>query len=134
MAEYANRTHQKGQPRLAREYLPPVIDQAAMPIRVELWRDSTGLFYRIVGVMWGGAPQPTNAADSLELQLDPTEGFRPVERPGSGGGTTWTLWSHLWRPKKPGTYTLKLRFDDPKISTRRLDQGYYQRKIMVRDV
>ena len=37
MREYAHRTHQRGQPRLARDYSPATIDTAAMPLRVERW-------------------------------------------------------------------------------------------------
>src|SRR6185369_9127809 len=38
MQEYASRTGQTGVPALAKDYLPGVIDQAAMPVRVEQWR------------------------------------------------------------------------------------------------
>ncbi len=37
MMEFSARTHQNGVPRLARDYEPPVIDLAALPIRVEQW-------------------------------------------------------------------------------------------------
>ena len=35
MQEFAARTHQHGVPKLAKDYKPAIIDQAAMPIRVE---------------------------------------------------------------------------------------------------
>src|SRR5215468_2447274 len=37
MVEFAARTHQSGRPPLARDYLPAVIDTAAMPVRLEKW-------------------------------------------------------------------------------------------------
>src|SRR5258708_38345155 len=37
MQEFAARTDQQGVPKLARDYRPAIIDQAAMPIRVEKW-------------------------------------------------------------------------------------------------
>src|SRR5207244_10106429 len=37
MQEFAARTHQQGTPKLARRYRPAIIEQAAMPIRVEKW-------------------------------------------------------------------------------------------------
>src|SRR2546423_534608 len=54
MQEYASRTGQKGTPRLAREYQPATIEQAAMPIRVEKWQVSGKIKYRGVGVGLGG--------------------------------------------------------------------------------
>ena len=69
MREFASRTHQPfdasrragsptaagpGPPQaLARDYLPAVIDTAAMPVRVEKWVASGHVFYRIVGITWG---------------------------------------------------------------------------------
>ena len=41
--------------------MAPVIDTAAMPIRVERWTADNRVFYRIVGIVWGGS-QPTERA------------------------------------------------------------------------
>ena len=60
------RTHQDiarlrtNEPPLARDFVPAVIDTAAMPVRVEQWLAAGRLEYRITGIVWGGA-QPTNA-------------------------------------------------------------------------
>src|SRR5204862_7518096 len=53
MREFARRTHQNGEPALAREFTPAVIDQAAMPVRVEKWLADGRIAYRVIGVMWG---------------------------------------------------------------------------------
>jgi hypothetical protein len=39
MKEFAARTFQKGQPDLARDYAPAVMDHAATPVRVEKWQN-----------------------------------------------------------------------------------------------
>lgn len=129
MIEYATRTHQRGLPRLAKDFAPARIDQAAMPVRVEMWQSKEGIFYRIIGIVWGGE-KPTR---SLELRCGDSATFVPVEvNPTSN--TTWTLWSHIWRPPKAGRYTFRLQFSEAGIQTRRLDAGYYQRTVEVREV
>jgi len=55
MIEFAGRTHQDGQPVLARDYEAPAIDTAAMPVRVEQRRVNGATEYRVVGIVWGGA-------------------------------------------------------------------------------
>ena len=129
MIEYATRTHQLGLPRLAKDYAPARIDQNAMPVRVEMWQSAEGIFYRIIGIVWGG-DRPTR---SLEMRCGEGAPFVPVEVAPTSN-TTWTLWSHVWRPPKAGRYILRLRFSDPSVSTRRLDAGYYQRTVEVREV
>lgn len=134
MVEYADRTHQPGLPRLARDYVDASIDPVAMPVRVEQWETRGRFFYRIVGVVWGGMGIEPTAARTLEIRCGDSARFVPVERPGEVGGTTWTLWSHTWRPTQPGDHTLRLRFNDPALRTRRLDAGYYQRTVRIKDV
>ncbi len=64
--EFAARTHQPteqmraGEPALARDFIPAVIDTAAMPVRVEKWLAGGRIEYRIAGIIWGGS-KPTNA-------------------------------------------------------------------------
>src|SRR5262245_17085430 len=53
MKEYASRTNQDGLPVLARDYRPPSVEPAALPIRVERWKRGGSVFYRIVGIAWG---------------------------------------------------------------------------------
>ena len=48
------------QASLARDFIPAVIDTAAMPIRVEKWSIGGRLAYRVTGIIWGGS-KPTNA-------------------------------------------------------------------------
>ena len=66
MREFAARTHQPteqmraGEPAPARDFIPAMIDTAAMPVRVEKWLVDGRLEYRIAGIIWGGST-PTNA-------------------------------------------------------------------------
>jgi hypothetical protein len=127
MKEYAGRTHQRGVPRLARDYAPATIDPAAMPVRVEKWRREGRLFYRVVGIAWGGS----RPARGLSIRFDPANDFVPVENFAPKTHHTWTLWSHLWRPTRTGRYSIELRFDNSALRTRRMDQGFYQRSVVV---
>ena len=128
MLEFARRTHQDGSPRLAREFNPPVIDTAAMPVRVEKWQAPDGVFYRVIGIVWGGAT-PTAA---LEIRFTAGQPFVPVgECPLPTSTSTWSLWSHDWRPDAPGTYAIALRVRDASIRTRRLDLAYYTRSVGI---
>lgn len=125
MREYAGRTHQGGVPNLARDYRPAENDLAAMPIRVEMWRGGNGIFYSVVGIIWGGK----QTTDRLEIQFGRGP-WAPVERYDHRTNRTWSLWSHRWRPR-PGRYHISLRVDDAAIRTRRLDHGYYARTVEV---
>src|SRR5262249_52683955 len=51
MREFAARTHQTGTPTLSHEYVPAVIDTAAMPIRVEKWASAGKISYRLIGIV-----------------------------------------------------------------------------------
>src|SRR5439155_17569366 len=131
MREFAARTHQPFDSRpiersltagqgglLAREFVPAVIDTAAMPIRVEKWRNGDRIEYRIVGIVWGGS-KPTSA---LSIRFKSGQPWVRVDDcPLPQSTLTWSLWSHTWRPKAPGRYQIVLRVDDPAIRTRRLD-------------
>jgi hypothetical protein len=131
MLEYASRTHQRGQPRLARDYLPAFIDTAAMPVRVERWIRKDRTAYRVVGIIWGG-PRP---ATGLLIRFKHTENWTAVDdyvRPASE--TTWSLWSHWWTPETPGRYEIVLKVDDPSIRTRRLDIFFYVRSVEITSV
>jgi len=128
MQEFARRTHQDGTPQRARDYHPPAIDTAAMPIRVERWQTAGGEVYRVIGIVWGGTT-PTSA---LEIQFTPGQPFVPVsDCPLPSSTSTWSFWSHDWRPERAGAYTLSLRVRDTSIRTRRLDVGYYARRISI---
>jgi DMSO/TMAO reductase YedYZ molybdopterin-dependent catalytic subunit len=136
MREFASRTHQPSDPRgappvLARDYIPAVIDTAAMPVRVEKWSDaSRRTFYRVVGIIWGGT-EPTNA---LSIRFRSTSPWTRVENcPLPTTPDTWSLWTHTWRPTEPGRYDIVLRVDDPSIRTKRLDIFFYARSVTIDD-
>jgi DMSO/TMAO reductase YedYZ molybdopterin-dependent catalytic subunit len=147
MREYAGRTHQdpvgprdrlltqtgrrpEGPP-LARDFQPATIDLAALPVRVE--KRSAGedtVSYRIVGILWGGR----SPVRSLHIRFNPDLGMVPVEEIGRTPGTSWTLWSHPFRPPAPGRYRIELAVKDAAARTRRLDAGFYAREIEISGV
>lgn len=131
MREFAARTHQTGELRLARDFTPAVVDTAAMPIRLEKWIVERRIVYRVVGVIWGGS-KPTNA---LQIRFRSNGTWTPVDDcllPATT--TTWSLWSHLWRPGVPGRYDIVLRIADPTIRTRRLDIFFYLRSVQIDEI
>jgi DMSO/TMAO reductase YedYZ molybdopterin-dependent catalytic subunit len=130
MQEYAARTHQRGLPALAREYVPATIDPAAMPIRVEKWVIEGKIKYRVAGIAWGG----TTPVKSLLIRFNPEENYVPVERFAQTKNDPWTFWTHPWSPKEPGTYSIRLAIGDPGVRTRRLDSGYYVRTVEISEI
>lgn len=136
MREFARRTHQPGAdvapPDLAREYRAATMDQAAMPVRLERWRDADGaLVYRIIGIMWGGYA----LTDALTLRFNPDEAPVPVDVcPPQRDNLGWTVWTHAWRPDAPGAYRLRCQIADPSVPTLRLDRGYYDRDVVITEV
>ena len=140
MREFAARTHQPfdslaieraltaGRPLPARDFIPAVIDTAAMPVRVEKWAIDGRVAYRIAGIIWGGS-KPTNA---LSIRFRSGQSWVPVDDcPLPASTLTWSVWTHLWRPAAPGRYQIVLRVDDPSIRTRRLDIFFYVREIEI---
>jgi DMSO/TMAO reductase YedYZ molybdopterin-dependent catalytic subunit len=131
MREFASRTHQHGIPALARDFHPAVIDTAAMPVRVEKWTAEGRIFYRVVGIVWGGS-KPT---DALSIRFRSTLPWTRVENcPVPATTETWSVWTHTWRPDEPGRYDIVLRVDDPTIRTRRLDIFFYTRSVQIDQV
>ena len=140
MREYAGRTHQdpagprdaalmeSGQrpegPALAKDFKAAVVDPAALPVRVE---KLAGGRYRIRGILWG----PRIPMGALRIRVDPTRDFAPVEEVEDGNGRTWSFWSHVFEPPRPGRYRIELKVVAPAVRTRRLDQGYYTREIEI---
>jgi DMSO/TMAO reductase YedYZ molybdopterin-dependent catalytic subunit len=131
MREFSSRTHQNGVPALAREFVPAVIDTAAMPVRIEKWVAGGRVFYRIIGLMWGGST-PTNAL-SMRFRVN-TSWTRVEHCPMPATTDTWTVWTHTWRPPEPGRYDIVLRVDDPRIRTRRLDIFFYTRSVQIDEI
>ena len=143
MQEFARRTHQplesppfqrsletKTAP-LARDFIPAVIDTAAMPVRVEQWAAGGRVEYRMTGILWGGS-SPTNA---LSIRFKASEPWVRVDDcPMPASTLTWTLWTHTWRPSAPGRYQIVLRVDDPNVRTRRLDLFFYVREVVIDEI
>ncbi len=127
MREYASRTHQNGTPRLAKDFQPAIIDQTAMPIRIEQWLVDNTIEYRIIGILWGGQ-RPTN---NLMIKFNFGQQYQPVESYNHNTNKTWTLWTHTWQPLNSGSYDIQLKIDDSSIRTRRLDNGYYIRTVKI---
>lgn len=130
MQEYAARTHQNGLPALARDFQPATIDPAAMPIRVEKWLVEGKIKYRVVGIAWGG----TSPIKTLMIRFNPEEDYVPVDNFTQTKNDPWTLWTHAWSTKEPGTYSIRLAVKDPSVRTRRLDSGYYVRSVEISEV
>src|SRR5262249_9128226 len=124
MKEYASRTNQTGEPALAKDYAAPAVEPSAVPARVDQWKESGGIFYRVVGLVWGGF----RPRDALTVR------FHPEPQPSTVAttipGTAWTLWTFDWRPAKPGTYRVELRTADASRS-HRLSTGFYDRSIRI---
>lgn len=130
MRDFASRTHQRGTPELARDYRPAVIELAAMPVRVEKWRTAQGEpVYRLAGIVWGGGRK----VDRLEIRFGEEGAWQRVARVERRRVATWGFWCHPWSPPGANRYTLRLRPADRKIPARRLDAGYYDRRVEVGD-
>ena len=130
MKEYAGRTLQRGVPDLAKDYQPAVIEQAAMPIRIEKWSIAGKIKYRVVGIAWGGS-QPVKV---LQIRFNPEEDYVAIENFNHVKNDPWTLWTHTWSPKAPGTYAIRLAVKEPVVQARRLDSGYYVRTVGIAEV
>jgi DMSO/TMAO reductase YedYZ molybdopterin-dependent catalytic subunit len=130
MREYAARTEQKGVPELAKDFQPAIIEQAAMPVRIEKWSVAGKIRYRVVGIAWGGT-QPVKV---LQIRFNPEEDYVPVDNFQQTKNDPWTLWTHEWSPKVPGTYAIRLSVKEPAVQARRLDSGYYVRSVEITEI
>jgi DMSO/TMAO reductase YedYZ molybdopterin-dependent catalytic subunit len=131
MREFSLRTHQGGIPALARDYAAPIIDLAAMPIRIEKRRVGGRLEYRVVGIVWGG----DRPVDRLAIRFsagDTPQAFALCPAPRDT--RAWSLWDYRWRPASPGLYSIALTCPDPTVRTRRLDVSFYVRRVVIDDV
>ena len=131
MREFAGRTHQTARHDLAIDYTPPDIQAAAMPVRVEKRRVSSGLEYRIVGIVWGG----NKLLDRLAIRFgaaDPWTAFPICPMPTSHA--IWSLWEYRWRPASSGLYSISLKVPDSAVPQRRLTTGYYSREIQIHEL
>jgi hypothetical protein len=131
MLEYAVRTHQNGRPVLARDYAPPLIDTAAMPVRIEQRRVDGRLECHVVGIVWGGAAP----VDRLLIRFGPRDAWSPVDVcPAPTTARTWSLWTHRWQPAEAGYYDITLRAADASVPARRLDLSFYIRRVRIDEV
>jgi DMSO/TMAO reductase YedYZ molybdopterin-dependent catalytic subunit len=131
MVEFATRTHQQGRPPLARNFEPAEIDHAAMPVRVERWRVDGQPLHRIIGIAWGGR----KPLEALTIRFNRNEEYQPVSLcPPPVTSETWTLWTHAWKPARPGRYQIVLRVPDESVRTRRLDVYFYVREVWIEDI
>jgi DMSO/TMAO reductase YedYZ molybdopterin-dependent catalytic subunit len=128
MIEFAQRTHQTAAHALARDYRPARMDRAALPVRIEKWLLDGELVYRIVGIAWGG--ETPSAAPGIVINGGPRQAVTSCTPPTT---RTWSLWSYVWRPPQPGRYLLAMHFDDG-VPQRRLDQGWYEREVLIDEV
>lgn len=130
MQEFATRTQQTGVPKLARDFQPATMDQAAMPVRIEKWLVDDRIQYRVFGILWGGS----QAVKSLEVRFNPEEDYVAVESLEHHVSDPWSFWTHNWTPKQTGTYMIRLRVKDPQVVARRMDAGYYLRSVEITEV
>jgi DMSO/TMAO reductase YedYZ molybdopterin-dependent catalytic subunit len=128
MKEFAGRTHQSARHELARDYVAPEIEVAAVPIRVERRRTATGIEYRIVGIVWGGR----RPVDRLAIRFGADGPWTPFSIcPAPASSATWSLWDFRWHPERPGRHAIFLRVPDKSVPQRRLDTGYYMREVTI---
>jgi DMSO/TMAO reductase YedYZ molybdopterin-dependent catalytic subunit len=131
MKEFATRTHQTAVHDLAREYAPAEIQTAATPIRVEKRAGAGGLFYRIVGIVWGG----DRPVGRLAIRFNDAQSWAPFDLcPPPPTAAMWSLWTYRWKPAAPGTYSIALHVPDDSVPQRRLDSGYYIREVDIEEV
>jgi DMSO/TMAO reductase YedYZ molybdopterin-dependent catalytic subunit len=126
MREYSSRTHQKGSPRRAKDFKPAVMDTAAVPIRVEEWREGGKTVFKVIGIIWGG-DKPVRGLD-IHIGDEPVV---PVSQFAQKSHQTWSLWAHEWQPSREGRFAIWLTVRDKKVRTRRLDRRYYKRRITI---
>ena len=133
MIEFSGRTHQDGEPELARDFAPAEIDFAAMPILVE-GPDPRGSF-AVTGVAWGnpaGVSSLLVGIGDVARQDDPDSvSWRAVDEFEPPEPSSWSLWQHRFTPPRPSEYEITLRVGEPDVRTRRLDSGYYARRVRV---
>lgn len=130
MHEFAFRTMQLGEPELAKDYRPALMEQAAMPVRVEQWHVEGEFAYRICGIAWGGS----TLISGLKIRFDANDNFVSVNEFRRIASDPWSFWSHLWWPAQRGVYSIELRLDDDSIPARRLKAGYYRRSVEITEI
>ena len=87
MQEFAPRTHQQSVAKLAKDYRPAIIDQAAIRVRVEKLPVNGKMKYRVVGILWGG----THPVKRLQARFNPEEDYTPVREFRHTSNDPWTF-------------------------------------------
>jgi len=130
MLEYASRTHQSGQPPLARDFEPAEIDFTAMPILAE-GPDPDGA-YLLTGVAWGNPSGVRSLLVRYQEVDEPREAlWLEVEGFEAPPRSSWVLWRHRFRPPRSAEYEVTLRIGESRVRTRRLDHGHYARRLRL---
>jgi DMSO/TMAO reductase YedYZ molybdopterin-dependent catalytic subunit len=152
MLEFASRTMQKLRmdettpeppgrgPELAREYRPAIIEQVAVPVRVEAWKLNGTVTYRVVGLTWGGPVR----TEKLEIRFihGNAPAFEPIQFCQTKTSCpAYGIWCHHFQPKRPGAYWIEMRVADRKIRSRKMltstkigrdrSVNYYARMVSV---
>lgn len=130
MREFAGRTMQQGVPERVKDYRPALIEQAAMPVRIEKWLVDRKLKYRVHGIAWGG----DRPVSGLEIRFNSDEDYVRVDDFKQTTNDPWSFWTHSWTPEKPGIYLIRLRVKDTWVRSRRLDAGYYTRSVEIAEI
>jgi DMSO/TMAO reductase YedYZ molybdopterin-dependent catalytic subunit len=145
MLEFSNRTHQELRPtprgfkhqfgpEYARDYKPGTIDQTALPVRVEQWRVDRKILYRIVGITWGGP----NRSEKLKIRLSAAGGmsaFSSVDFcKAQTSNSQYGIWTLAFTARRKGYCGIHVLLNDPKVSSRRLNRGDYDRGVFIPDV
>ena len=131
MVEFAARTHQSQPHKYARDYAPADIQTAATPVRVEKRKGPSGLEYRIVGIVWGGA----KPVDRLAIRFNANVEWKSFAIcPSPKTHKMWALWEYRWQPAKPGVYDIALEVADQSVPQRRLKSLYYMRQVKIDEV
>ena len=125
---------QQGVPELVRDYRPALIEQAAMPTRIEKWIVEGKIRYRVTGITWGGFRPLSGMEIRFSSESNSSEDFVPVNEFSQTTNDPWTFWSHTWMPSKPGLYFIQLKAKDSSVPSRRLDAGYYVRSVEIAEV
>ena len=131
MQEFASRTFQRLHvdemnpkppgmgPEKAREYQPAVIDQVALPVRVEAWRLDGKVAYRVVGITWGG----TKRTDKLLIRFvhGNAPRFETVQIcQAKTSNPEYGIWCHRWQPKRRGGYWIEMKLNDHTVRARKM--------------
>lgn len=134
MREFAQKTMQNGVPQFVKDYRPALIEQAAMPVRIEKWLIADRIEYRVTGIAWGGSQPFKELGIRFSSEFYSVKDFVAVDHFQQRSNDPWTVWSHVWKPSKPGLYFIQLKVMDEVVPARRLDSGYYVRSVEIDEI